>query len=42
MKQSAVTAIAYKPVGTYEYQCKLVNDAGTTVSGKIVVVVTKR
>ncbi|WP_158560688.1 sugar-binding protein [Paenibacillus contaminans] len=40
--QSAVTAIANKPIGTYEYQCELVNYAGATVSGKIVVVVTKR
>ncbi|WP_238178075.1 sugar-binding protein [Paenibacillus contaminans] len=39
--QSAVTVIGNKPAGTYEYQCELINDAGETVSGKIIVKVTK-
>ncbi|WP_409342640.1 sugar-binding protein [Paenibacillus sp. MBLB4367] len=40
--QSAVTAIANRPAGTYEYQGELINDAGTTVSGKMIVKVTNR
>ncbi|OPA75124.1 hypothetical protein BVG16_21170 [Paenibacillus selenitireducens] len=39
--QSAITAIHDKPIGTYEYQCELVNEAGTTSSEKMVVKVTK-
>jgi hypothetical protein len=39
--QSAITAIHGKPIGTYEYHCELLNDAGTTSSEKMVVKVTQ-
>lgn len=39
--QSAVTHIANKAVGTYEYRAELVNDAGSASSGTITVTVTK-
>ncbi|MFD0715926.1 chitinase N-terminal domain-containing protein [Paenibacillus sp. GCM10027626] len=35
--QSAVTVIANRPAGTYEYQGELSNDAGMAISGRIVV-----
>jgi len=39
--QSAVTAIAGRPPGVYEYRCELGNGAGTTASRTIVVCVTR-
>ncbi|BBH20281.1 hypothetical protein Back11_16260 [Paenibacillus baekrokdamisoli] len=39
--QSAVSAIRGKPIGTYEYQCQLENDAGTSFSDIMIVKVTK-
>jgi len=39
--QSAATAIHDRPVGVYEYEVELVNDAGTTVGEPLVVHVTK-
>ncbi|MNZ95746.1 hypothetical protein D3C78_1149130 [compost metagenome] len=37
--QSAVTVISDKPSGSYTYRCELINDAGTTPSDSITVVV---
>lgn len=37
--QSVTTAIRNKPKGTYEYQVELLNYAGATVSGKLIVIV---
>lgn len=39
--QSAVTAIAGRDAGTYNYRCELVNDAGTTTSATMQVIVKK-
>ncbi|WP_193726864.1 sugar-binding protein [Paenibacillus guangzhouensis] len=39
--QSATTDIHGKQIGTYEYRCELVNDAGTTSSEKTVITVSK-
>lgn len=39
--QSAITAVAGRPVGVYEYRCELVNDAGATSSRTITVTVSR-
>jgi hypothetical protein len=40
--QSAVTALANRAIGNYEYQAELVNYAGTNLSEKMIVKVTKQ
>ncbi|OPH58136.1 hypothetical protein BC351_24665 [Paenibacillus ferrarius] len=35
--QTAVTTIANRTTGTYEYQGELINDAGKAINGRIVV-----
>lgn len=39
--QQAVTTIAGRGVGTYEYTCELINAAGTTTSQKLTVIVNQ-
>ncbi|WP_256758770.1 polysaccharide lyase family protein [Cohnella sp. WQ 127256] len=39
--QSVITTLSNKPIGTYEYECELINRVGRTVSVKMVVKVSK-
>jgi hypothetical protein len=39
--QSASTSVKGKAIGTYEYYCELINDAGVTNSEKMTINVSK-